>query len=155
MKECPRCRSRKNLSSCLAMKFILLKELPLKRKTYRRQKISTMKFTKKEPQRVGQEGQIYGIVKTNNSLSRKPTKGRIITTAEVLPKKEGVQALHQAPQPGGSWPGRQASKTFDFEDQRAQFQESQRPGGNRDSSLKGCTEKLTCSRTQERRNNLG
>ena len=79
------------------MKFILLRELPLKRKTYRRQKICTMKFTKKEPQRVGSEGQICGIVKTNNSLSRKPTKGRIITTAEVLPKKEGVQALHQAP----------------------------------------------------------
>ena len=155
MKECPRCRSRKNLSSCLAMKFILLKELPLKRKTYRRQKISTMKFTKKEPQRVGQEGQICGIVQTNNSLSRKLTKGRIITTAEVLPKEEGVQALHQAPHPGGSVPGRQTSRTFGLEDQRVQFQESHRPRGNRDSSLKGCTQKLTCFRTQGRRNNLG
>ena len=130
-------------------------ELPLKRKTCRRQKISTMKFTKKEPQRVGQEGQIYGIVKTSNSLSRKPTKGRIITTVEVLPKEEGVQALHQTPQPGGSVPGRQASRTFGFEDQRASIPESQRPGENRDSSLKRCTQKLTFFRTQGRSNNLG
>ena len=39
-------------------------------------------------------------------------KGRIITTAEVLPKEEGVQALHQAPHPGGSVPGRQTSRTY-------------------------------------------
>ena len=41
-----------------------------------------------------------------------PTKGRIVTTAEVLPKEEGVQALHQAPRPGGSVPGRQTSRTW-------------------------------------------
>ena len=30
---------------------------------------------------------------------RQPTNGRIITITEILPKKQGAQAPHQAPQP--------------------------------------------------------
>ena len=36
----------------------------------------------------------------------------------------------------------------------AYFQESQRTGGNRDSTLKGHIQNLTCSRTQGRSSNL-
>ena len=33
----------------------------------------------------------------------RPTNGRVIIIVEVLPKKQQVWALHQAPQPGGSY----------------------------------------------------
>ena len=46
---------------------------------------------------------------------RQPTNDRMITTAEVLPKAEGVQASHRAPQPGFPVPARRAPRTFGFE----------------------------------------
>ena len=44
-------------------------------------------------------------------------KGRTITISDVLPKEKIVQAPHQAPQPGGPAPGRQAPRTSGFEGQ--------------------------------------
>ena len=46
-----------------------------------------------------------------NFWERQPINGRIIIIAEVLSKKQGVQASHQATQPGGCVPGRQAPRT--------------------------------------------
>ena len=51
----------------------------------------------------------------------KPTNGRIITIAEVYPKKWGVQAPHRTPQPRGPALGKGAPRIFGFEAREVNF----------------------------------
>ena len=53
------------------------------------------------------------------TMDVRPTNGKIITIAEILPKKWGVQAPHQAPQHRGSAPGKWIPRTSGFEGQQS------------------------------------
>ena len=66
-----------------------------------------------------------------------PTYRRRITTAEILPKEQGVWTPHGAPQPWHPALGRRATRTFGFEGQQGFPSGEPRAVGNRDSTLKG------------------
>lgn len=51
-------------------------------------------------------------------VQSRPTRGKIMTIAEVLPREQGAQALHQAPHPGGLALGRQGPRVSGFGDQQ-------------------------------------
>ena len=62
--------------------------------------------------------------------------------------------MHWASQPGGPIQERWAPGLFSFEGLEAYFWETQRAVGNRDYTLKGHTQNLSCSGTQGWSNNL-
>lgn len=82
------------------------------------------------------------------------TNRRIITIAEVLSKKQGVWAPHQALQPRAPAPGNKLLKYLTLKVSRTCCQETQRAVGHSNSTLKGCSQNLTCSKTQARRGHL-
>ena len=84
------------------------------------------------------------------TLCGQPTNRRTITTAEVLPKAWGDQAPPQGPHLegpalGGQAPEHSGPAGLTFRRGR---------GCSRDSSLKGLTQNVTCSKTQGRSSNL-
>lgn len=76
--------------------------------------------------------------------------GRLITTAEILPKEQQFGALHWTPQPWVVQWGDELPQCLVFKVNRAYFKESQGAVGNGDSTLKRLTENLTHFRTQGR-----
>ena len=81
-----------------------------------------------------------------------PINRAILTTAEVLPKKQRVGATCWAPQSGGSASGRWVPRRFGFEGNWGLL--SGEPSRNRDSTLRDCTHYLIPSGTQGRNSNL-
>ena len=64
----------------------------------RRKELLQLKLQKKNHDKAIRKGR--NMVQPRPILpGRQPTNRRLITTAEILPRERGVQALHQAPQP--------------------------------------------------------
>ena len=65
-----------------------------------------------------------------------PTNGRVITTAEVLPKKQGIQAPIDLPSPGILHQEEESPEHLVLKANGAYLWKTQRAVGNRDHTLK-------------------
>lgn len=117
-------------------------------------RFSTIQDIKKEPQQGRKEGQRWSKVKTTTLLGGWPPNEKIITTAKVLPKEWGVWAPVGFFSPGVLHQEDEPPKSLALKASRAYVQENKRAVGNRDTTLKGHMQNLTCSETQCRSSTL-
>ena len=81
-----------------------------------------------------------------------PQKGEKLQLQRFSPRGKGSDHTPGSPAQG-SCTGKTVLKMFGFEDNWGLFWETQRGKGNRDSTLKGHTQNLTCSGIQGRSSN--
>ena len=126
-----------------------LSKQPSVKKTTTYQKTSSItKDTNKEPHKVGRR--IY-IIKSHNPGWVTPPKHYI---AEAFQRSEKSEPHIRLPSSGIMHQENEPSEHFALKARRACFLGTQSLEGSRDFTLKGCTEKLTCFRNQDKSSNL-